>query len=53
MFQEGNIGSFTVGRYADLLILDRDYLTVPADEILAIKPLLTMVGGKTVYDAMR
>jgi predicted amidohydrolase YtcJ len=26
---------------------------VPADEILAIKPLLTMVGGKTVYDALR
>jgi len=53
LFQEANLGSLAPGKYADLLVLDRDYLTVPADEILAIKPLLTMVGGKTVYDAMR
>ena len=53
LFQEGNLGSLAPGKYADLLVLDRDYLTVPADEILAIKPLLTMVGGKTVYDVMR
>jgi predicted amidohydrolase YtcJ len=53
LFQEGNLGSLAPGKYADLLILDRDYLSVPADEILAIKPLLTMVGGKAVYDAMR
>jgi predicted amidohydrolase YtcJ len=25
---------------------------VPADEILGIKPLLTMVGGKMVYNVM-
>ena len=53
LFQEANLGSLARGKYADLLVLDRDYLTVPADEILAIKPLLTMVGGKTVCDAMR
>jgi predicted amidohydrolase YtcJ len=53
LFQEANLGSLAPGKYADLLVLDRDYLTVPADEILAIKPLLTMVGGKPVYDAMR
>jgi predicted amidohydrolase YtcJ len=33
-------------------VLDRDYLTVPADEIKDIRPLLTMVGGKVVYEAM-
>jgi predicted amidohydrolase YtcJ len=32
-------------------VLDRDYLTVPADEIKDIKPVMTMVGGKVVYDA--
>src|SRR5437588_13124693 len=37
LFQDGNIGSLTPGRYADLLVLDRDYLTVPASEIKAIK----------------
>lgn len=51
MFQESNIGSLQKGRYADLLVLDRDYLTVPADSIKDLKPLLTMVGGKIVYEA--
>src|SRR5262245_54191529 len=52
LFQEGNLGSLAPGKYADLLVLDRDYLTVPADEIKDIKPLVTMVGGKVVYEAM-
>jgi predicted amidohydrolase YtcJ len=52
MFQEGNLGSLAPGKYADLLVLDRDYLTVPASEIKDIKPLITMVGGKVVHDAM-
>ena len=52
LFQEGNLGSLAPGKYADLLVLDRDYLTVPADEIKDIKPLITMVGGKIVHDAM-
>ena len=51
LFQEGNLGSLSPGKYADLLVLDRDYLTVPAREIKDIRPLLTMVGGKVVYDA--
>ena len=51
LFQENNIGSLAPGKYADLLILDRDYLTVPESEIKDIKPLLTMVGGKIVYEA--
>ena len=50
VFQEGNLGSLAPGKYADLLVLDRDYLTVPADEIKDIKPLITMVGGKVVYE---
>jgi predicted amidohydrolase YtcJ len=52
LFQEANIGSLARGKYADLLVLDRDYLTVPADEIKDIKPLIAMVGGKVVHDAM-
>jgi predicted amidohydrolase YtcJ len=51
LFQEGNIGSLAPGKYADLLVLDRDYLTVPAGEIKDIRPVITMVGGKVVYDA--
>jgi predicted amidohydrolase YtcJ len=50
LFREGDLGSLTNGRYADLLVLDRDYLTVPAGEIKDIKSLMTMVGGKIVHD---
>ena len=53
LFQEGNLGSLAPGKYADLLVLDRDYLTVPVDEIKDIKPVLTMVSGRIVYDASR
>ncbi len=49
LFQEGNLGSLAPGKYADLLVLDRDYFTVPADQIKDIKPLMTMVGGRVVY----
>ncbi|MGI9258522.1 MAG: amidohydrolase [Gammaproteobacteria bacterium] len=49
MFQEGRIGSIRPGLMADLLVLDRDYLTVPDNEIKEISPLATMVGGEVVY----
>lgn len=51
LFQEGNLGALQPGKYADLLVLDRDYLTVPADQIKDIRPVMTMVGGKIVYEA--
>jgi predicted amidohydrolase YtcJ len=50
-FRENDLGSIQPGRLADMVVLDRDYLTVPADEIKNIKPQLTIVGGKVVYDA--
>jgi len=51
VFQESNLGSIQPGKYADLLVLDRDYLSVPASQIKDIRPLMTMVGGKIVYQA--
>ncbi len=51
VFQESNLGSIQPGKYADLLVLDRDYLSVPAAQIKDIKPLMTIVGGKIVYQA--
>jgi predicted amidohydrolase YtcJ len=32
-------------------VMDRDYLTIPADQIKDIKPVMTMVGGRIGYDA--
>jgi predicted amidohydrolase YtcJ len=51
IFQENNLGSIQPGKLADLLVLDRDYLTIPADQIRKIKPVMTMLGGRIVYDA--
>jgi predicted amidohydrolase YtcJ len=53
LFQENNLGSIQPGKLADLLVLDRDYLTVPADQIKDIKPTMTVVGGRIVYDGDR
>jgi len=50
LFQEANLGALAPGKYADLLVLDRDYLTVPADNIKDLRPLLTMVAGKIMYE---
>lgn len=51
IFQEDNLGSIQSGKLADMVVLDRDYLTIPADEIKDIEPLMTIVGGRVVYDA--
>jgi predicted amidohydrolase YtcJ len=50
-FQEKNLGSLEVGKLADLVVLDRDYMTVPAAEIKRIQPTMTMVGGRVVFEA--
>ena len=42
-------GSLEVGKFADLILLDRNPLTVPAEEIAKTRVLETMVGGKVVY----
>jgi len=49
--QERALGSLEVGKQADLVVLDRDYMTVPAADIKHIRPTLTMVGGRVVFSA--
>lgn len=45
------IGSIAPGKQADLVLVDRDVMTVPAEELQDTKVLWTMVGGKTVWSA--
>jgi hypothetical protein len=51
VFQENNLGSIQAGKLADLVVMDRDYLTIPADQIKDITSVMTIVGGRIVYDA--
>ncbi|HEY6371732.1 MAG TPA: amidohydrolase [Candidatus Sulfotelmatobacter sp.] len=46
-----SIGSIAPGKRADLILLDRDVLTVSPEKMRDTKVLWTMVAGKTVYRA--
>jgi predicted amidohydrolase YtcJ len=48
--EEKQKGSLEVGKLADLILIDRDVLTCPADEIRRTNVLLTVVGGKVVHE---
>jgi predicted amidohydrolase YtcJ len=48
---EDKIGSIETGKLADLVVLDRDYFTVPDVQLKQIRPVLTIVGGRVVHDA--
>ena len=50
---EKKIGSLQAGKYADMILLDRDVLSVSAEEMQAAIVQWTMFEGKTVYDGAR
>ena len=49
LHQESVTGSIETGKYADLIVLDRDLFAIPPDDIAGTRVLLTMVGGQVVY----
>jgi predicted amidohydrolase YtcJ len=51
-FWEHELGSLETGKLADLVILDRDILTCPLDDIRTTKVIATLVGGKLVYGSL-
>jgi len=50
-FVEGNRGSITPGKYADLVLLSDDLFKIPLDKIKDAKAVWTVVGGRQVYRA--
>jgi predicted amidohydrolase YtcJ len=44
-------GSLEPGKFADLAVLSQDIFSVPTPELPKTESVLTMVGGKFVYDA--
>jgi Amidohydrolase family len=49
VLKERELGSIEVGKYADLAILDRNYLQVRQDGLNEINVLVTILGGNIVY----
>jgi predicted amidohydrolase YtcJ len=48
-FDEKTRGSLEAGKFADLAVLSKDYMTVPVSDVHTIESVLTMVGGRIVY----
>ena len=48
---DDKVGSLEVGKYADMIIIDRDLLNTPSDQVSETKVLKTYLGGQEVYSA--
>ena len=44
------LGTIEAGKLADLVVLGKDYMSVPEDEIADIPIMMTIVGGKIVFE---
>ena len=51
MKMEDKIGSIEAGKLGDLVVLDRDYFSIPANDIRNVRSAMTIVGGKIVHGA--
>lgn len=51
MRREATWGSLAPGKCADFVVLDRDILACPEEEVKAIRPVCTFLGGEEVYSA--
>jgi predicted amidohydrolase YtcJ len=48
-FEEGVKGSISPGKYADIVVLSKDIMSVPEEEILEARVVYTILGGKIRY----
>ena len=52
-FEEKTKGSIEPGKLADLVVLDKDILTCPEDQIKSIRPVATMLGGSFIFETKK
>ena len=50
-FQEDRLGTIEAGKRADFTVLSADIMQIPAEEILNVQAVMTVVDGKIVHDA--
>lgn len=50
-FQENDLGTIEAGKIADFTVFDADLMTIPEQQILKARPLMTVVGGEVVWQA--
>jgi len=48
VLKEKELGTLEVGKFADFIVYNKDYFTVPQEEIPSVYPLMVVVGGKTI-----
>jgi len=48
--EEKMLGSIEKGKYADMVVLSGDYMTVPESEIEKLEPVMTVVGGNVAFE---
>ena len=45
------LGTLETGKFADMMVTDRDFLNLPAEDLLNVKVLKTYLAGEEVYSA--
>ncbi|EHG9034466.1 amidohydrolase family protein [Salmonella enterica] len=50
-FAEQNRGQLSIGKQADLAVLNQPFMTMPEDRIDTIRALLTLVDGRIVHES--
>jgi predicted amidohydrolase YtcJ len=50
---EKDLGSLEVGKLADMVLLDKDVMTVEPQQILSTRPVMTIIGGEVVFEGQQ